>query len=134
MAFDPTYRAKAQEYLTMTRRWRAELDSWAIELMFLQRMLDIYGLKAEDGPQMERLRSLRKAMGDFITAAIEELRSELGRHDEHLSQITEDKLLLQDKEMPYRHADVEHSIRDARSAYHGIQSKAFLLIDELKLG
>lgn len=134
MSIDPTYRAKAQEYLAATRRWQSEVSSWGIELMFLQRMLDIYGLKAEEGPQKERVRSLRSRMASFLPSETDRLKDLLSAHDSHLTQIVEDRLLLQDRELPYRHGDAEQAMHAARTAYHGLQLSAFSLIEELKLG
>lgn len=134
MSIDPTYRAKAQEYLSATRMWQSEANSWGIELMFLQRMLDIYGLKADEGAQKERVRSLKSRMASFLSSGTDRVKAVLNAHDSHLTQIVEDRLLLQDRELPYRHGDAEQAMHEARTAYHGLRQSAFNLIEELKLG
>lgn len=134
MSIDPTYRAQAQEYLSAVRRWLSELDSWGIELMFLQRMLDIYGLKAHDEVQTEQVRALKSKMVAFRVEDCERLKKTLTEYDGHLRGIGEDRLLLQDRDLPYKHADAERSIQEARHAYHGIHASAFGLIEVLKAG
>jgi hypothetical protein len=134
MSIDPTYRAQAQEYLSAVRRWVSEIDSWGIELMFLQRMLDIYGLKAHDDAQTAQVRTLKTRMVSFRVEDCEQLKKSLVEHDGHLRQIVEDRLLLQDRELPYKHSDAERSMQEARVTYHQLQASAFGLIEELKLG
>jgi hypothetical protein len=129
---DSRYKASAQEFLHGTRRWLSELDSWSIELMFLQRMLDIYGLKAEHDGQSERVRSLKSRIGILLSDETENLRGRLHEHEEHLQQILADRLLLQDRELPYKHADAEKAVSLGRSQFIGIQTSAFALVDELK--
>jgi len=134
MSIDPTYRAQAQDYHSLARRWQSEIDSWGIELMFLQRMLDIYGLKAHDDVQTEQVRALKSKMVAFRVDDCEQLKKLLSEYDGHLRMIAEDRLLLQDRDLPYKHADAERSILEARHAYHGLQASAFGLIEVLKVG
>lgn len=129
---DGRYKASAQEYLHSTRKWLSELDSWSIELMFLQRMLDIYGLKAEDETQSAKLCALRSHIGSFLSDGIAQRRDLLHGHERHLQQIVADKLLLKDKELPYRQSDAEKAILEGRSSFYGIQERAFAVIEDLK--
>lgn len=132
MSIDPTYRAQAQEYLSAARRWQSEIDSWGIELMFLQRMLDIYGLKAHDEAQTNQVRSLKARMVSFRVDDCQQVKQSLAEHDGHLRQIVEDRLLLQDRQLPYKHGDAEQSMQEARVTYLQLQASAFGLIEVLK--
>lgn len=132
MAIDPSYRARANEFLAICRRWHSEVSSWEVELMFLQRMLDIYGLKAEDGSQTERLRSLRSRMIRLLKDDSEKLKERLNQHGHHLTLIVEDRLLLQDRELAYKHGDVEREMLSSRQLYQSLHESAFALIEELK--
>jgi hypothetical protein len=134
MAIDPTYRAKAQEFLTASKKWHSEIGSCEIELMFLQRMLDIYGLKADDAAQTNAVRSLRLRMTTLVKEDALRLKQHLYDHEHHLAQIVEDRLLLQDRELPYRHVELERSVQDFRITYQNLHQAAFVLIEELKMG
>lgn len=134
MSIDPTYRAKAHEFLAATRNWQSEIDSWGIELMFLQRMLDIYGLKAHDDVQADKVCTLKSEMISFREEDCEQLKKLLSEFDGHLRMIAEDRLLLQDRSLPYKHADAERSVQEALRTYHGLQASAFGLIEVLKVG
>lgn len=132
MVPDSSYRVKAKEFLRETRQWQSEASTWAIELMFLQRMLDIYGLKADDDVQAAGVRSLRDAMRDFLGKSCEELRKVLAGHHDYVVQVVEDRLLLQDRELPYKHTDVQQMMQGVRSKYHLLHQEAFGFIEGLR--
>ena len=129
---DPTYKANAKEYLAAVKVWQAELNSWATELMFLQRMLDIYGLKAMEEPHSGQVRALKQNMSRHLKETTEQLKQILHQHEEHLALIVEDRLLLIDRELPYKHKDAERAVLECRAGFHGIQQVAFHIIEELK--
>jgi len=129
---DPTYKANAKEYLAAVKVWQAELNSWATELMFLQRMLDIYGLKAMEEPQSGHVRTLKQSMTRHLKESTEQLKKLLHHHEEHLALIVEDRLLLVDRELPYKQRETERAVQECRAGFHGIQHAAFNIIEELK--
>lgn len=129
---DPSYKANAKEYLAIVKVWQAELNSWGTELMFLQRMLDIYGLKAMEEPHSGQVKALKLRMSRHLKETAEELKQILHQHEEHLALIVEDRLLLIDRELPYKQRDAERAVQDCHAGFHGIQQATFNMIEELK--
>lgn len=132
MPMDPTYSANARAFLAQTKSWQSEMNSWSTELTFLQRMLDIYGLKAMEEPHASEVKRLKQRMVHFLKETTVQQRQKWKAHEERLELIVEDRLLLEDRELPYKHKDFEKEAHDCRSIFHYMQRSAFELIEELK--
>jgi hypothetical protein len=129
---DRAYQEKARQFLSQTNRWLSELSSAATELMFLQRMLDIYGLKSSDTEHESTVAGLRKKIVGILENLNRTMPDKLHAHTDHLTKIVEDRLLLEDRELPYRHSELEIAMQKLRSDFGRTQQEAFALIETLK--
>jgi hypothetical protein len=129
---DRAYKDKTRQFLTDTNRWLSGLNSAAIELMFLQRMLDIYGLKSSDPDHEARVIRLKRKITEILEVLNSTMPERLHAHAEHLTRILDDRLLLEDRELPYRHSALETALQALRTDFAKTQQEAFLFIEELK--
>jgi len=129
---DRAYQEKARQFLSQTNRWLSELSSAATELMFLQRMLDIYGLKSSDTGHEPQVVHLRKRISGILDMLNRVTPERLHAHTDHLTKIVEDRLLLEDRELPYRHSELESAMQTLRADFSKAQQEAFALIEALK--
>lgn len=132
MSIDRSYQERARQYLRETNKWLSELSSAAIEMMFLQRMLDIYGLKSSDSGHELQVSELRNKIGSLLQHVDRTMPERLHAHTEHLNKVVEDRLLLEDRELPYRHSELGTAMQELRADYAKANQEAFRLIEELK--
>lgn len=118
----------ARQYLEQTAQWQAELNTLSIDLLFFQRMLDIYGLKSD--PQ--DLYDLKQRLQAFIRQQIEERKRTVSTHHEYLKPIAEDRVLLKDREMPYIHKEQEQEMLAFRRSAQDLKDELYRTVEELK--
>lgn len=123
---------RARQFLTENRSWQSEIGSWEIDLLFCERMLDIYGLKAETAGMQSTKTSVKSSVSDFISIRLNNLKSQLKANEGILSRLVEDELLLKDREMPFRHDDDKADMESTRIAAHTLQKQLYSFIEELK--
>lgn len=124
--------ARAKQFLAENRSWQSEIGSWEIDLLFCERMLDIYGLKAETAGMQGTKESIKTSVRDFISIRLGNLKSQLKTNEGILNRMVEDELLLKDRQMSYRHDDDKSDMDCTRIAAHTLQNQLYGFIEELK--
>ena len=132
MAVEVNDRKQAQQFYNETKRWQSELNSLVIDLMFLQRILDIYGLKISDPLEQRDISFLKETLTSFIELRIEQHRSKLKTHEEYLQKIVEDRVLLKDREMPYKHQDMKTEVHDFWQGGMNLKNELYTKVEQLK--
>ena len=122
----------AKRFLVENRIWQSEIGSWEIDLLFCERMLDIYGLKAETAGMLETKSTLTESIQDFISVRIHNLKSQIKRNEAILNRLEEDELLFKDRQVSFRQNDDKSDMNKARTAVHGLQKRLYGFIKELK--
>jgi len=126
-------RKQAQAYYDEARTWHAELNSLVIDLMFLQRIAGIYGLKVTDPDESRELAALQDDLTVFLKQHVESYRERLQAHEQHLQKIVEDRMLLKDRELPYRHQDLQTATRKLRTEGFRLREELYAKVEALKL-
>lgn len=125
-------RRQAQRNYNETRQWQAELNSLVIDLLFYQRMVDIYGLKATDAIEKHDIRLLKDTLRSFLEHRVENQKNRLKMHEEYLLKVVEDRMLLKDRELPFKHKDMAEEMHDFRIAGGGLKNDLFNKIEQLR--
>lgn len=133
MSVEVNDRTKAQRLHQEVKQWQSELNSHVIDLMFFQRMLDIYALK-DVGTMSESadIGHLKQTLSSFLQFRVERQKQQLKEHEEYLLKIAEDRVLLKDREFPFKHQDVEKEMRDFRTGFQALQASLYEKIEQLK--
>lgn len=124
--------SSAKLFLGENRSWQSEIGSWEIDLLFCERMLDIYGLKAETAGMQCTKATIKTSVRDFISIRLNKLKSQLKANEGILNRLVDDELLLRDRQMPFRHDDDKSDMENARAAAHALQKQLYGFIEELK--
>ena len=132
MSVEVNDRKEAQRNYSETREWQSELNSLVIDLLFYQRMVDIYGLKATDAVEQRDVQLLKETLSSFITHRVENQKSRLKLHEEYLQKIVEDRVLLKDRELPFKHKDMGEEMQEFRIAGNGLKNDLFNKVDQLR--
>ena len=132
MSIEVNDRKQAQRNYNETRQWQAELNSLVIDLLFYQRMVDIYGLKASDSVEKRDIQLLKETLNSFIEHRVENQKNRLKMHEEYLLKVVEDRVLLKDRELPFKHKDMAEEMQDFRMAGSGLKNDLFNKIEQLR--
>jgi hypothetical protein len=132
MAVEVNDRKQAQRFYNETRRWQSELNSLVIDLMFLQRILDIYGLKISDAVEQRDISHLKETLNSFVQLRVEKQKSKLKIHEDYLQKIVEDRVLLRDRELPYKHQDMQAETQDFWQGGMSLKTELYNKVEQLK--
>jgi len=133
MSVEVNDRKLAQRFYSETREWQSEMNTLAIDLMFFQRIMDIYGLKAIDVVEKRDVEVLKETLKSFLEHRVEGQKNRLKTHEDYLLGIVEDRVLLKDRDMQYKHKDMETEIQDFRMGGVGLKNSLYQKIEQLKL-
>lgn len=125
-------RKQAQQFYYETKRWQSELNSLVIDLMFLQRILDIYGLKISDAVEQRDISHLKETLNSFVQFRVEKQKSKLKVHEDYLQKIVEDRVLLRDRELPYKHQDIRTEVEDFWQGGISLKNELYTKVEQLK--
>jgi len=132
MSVEVNDRKQAQRNFNETREWQSELNTLVIDLLFFQRMVDIYGLKATDTVEKRDIQLLKETLGSFIEHRVENQKNRLKMHEEYLRKVVEDRVLLKDRELPFKHKDMMEEMKDFRIAGGGLKNDLYNKIEQLR--
>lgn len=132
MSIEVNDRKLAQRNYNETRQWQAELNSLVIDLLFYQRMVDIYGLKATDPVERRDVQMLKETLSSFMEHRLENQKARLKMHEEYLLKVVEDRVLLKDRELPFKHKDMTAEMQDFRMAGSGLKNDLYNKIEQLR--
>lgn len=132
MAVEVNDRKQAQQFYNQTKQWQSELNSLLIDLMFLQRILDIYGLKISDAVEQRDIGHLKETLSSFVEFRVENQKEKLKSHEDYLQRIVEDRVLLKDRELPYKHRDVKVEMEDFWKGGTSLKHELFTKVEQLK--
>ena len=124
--------AQARRFLDENRRSQSEIGSWEIDLLFCDRMLDIYGLKVDAEGMRKTMLILKERIQDLLSIRLENLKTQLKENEVLLKRLVDDELLLKDRQMPFRDADDKSDMDNTRIAAHALQNQLYGFIEELK--
>jgi hypothetical protein len=125
-------RKKAQVFYNETKQWQSELNSLVIDLMFMQRILDIYGLKVSEPTEQKDINLLKETLESFVEFRVENQKTRLKVHEDYLQRIVEDRVLLKDREFPYRHQDVKEDMDDFWQGGQRLKNELYQKVEQLK--
>ena len=123
---------EARRFLTENKSWQSEIGSWEIDLLFCERMVDIYGLKAESDSMQETKSTITVSIHDLISIRLDNLKSRLKANEGILSRLVDDELLLKDRQMPFLHSDDKSEMDKTRVLVLALQGRLYSFIKELK--
>lgn len=132
MAVEVNDRKQAQQFYNETKQWQSELNSLVIDLMFLQRILDIYGLKISDAAEQRDIAHLKETLTSFVQFRVEKQKSKLKTHEDYLQKIVEDRVLLRDRELPYKHQDIKAEVEDFWQGGTSLKNELYIKVEQLK--
>lgn len=132
MSVEVNDRKLAQQFFNETKQWQAELNSLVIDLMFFERMLSIYGLKIIDPVESRDLNLLKETLSSFLEHRVEGYKNKLKQHEEYLQKVVEDRVLLKDRDLPYKHQDVKNEVVDFRSGGFSLKQQLYDKVEQLK--
>ncbi len=132
MSVEVNDRKQAQRNHSETREWQSELNRLVIDLLFYQRMVDIYGLKAFEPVEKRDIQLLKETLTSFIQHRVENQKNRLKMHEEDLQKVVEDRLLLKDRELPFKHKDMAEEMQDFRMAGGGLKNSLYSKIEYLR--
>lgn len=125
-------RKLAQQFFNQTKGWQSEVNSLEIDLMFFMRILDIYGLKISDPAEKRDLSLLKEILSSFLEHRMDNVKNRLKMHEEYLQKVVEDRILLKDKDLPYKHRDMEEEFGDFRKGGGGLKNDLYQKVEQLK--
>lgn len=132
MAIQINDTSKAREFYEEVRQWQSEVNTQAIDLMFFQRILDIYGLKAAESGDAADVMHLKRTLTSFLEHRVEGHKRLLREHEDYLLKIVEDRVLLKDREFPFKHQDVSKEVQDFRVGAQSLKTSLYEKIERLK--
>ncbi|MFC2176384.1 hypothetical protein ACFLR1_05385 [Bacteroidota bacterium] len=132
MAVEVNDRKLAQRFYAETREWQSELNSIVIDLMFFQRIIDIYGLKATDAIERRDVEILKETLKSFLEYRTENQKTRLKVHLDYLQKVVEDRVLLKDRDLPFKHQDAEKEMKDFRLNGNELKNDLFQKVEHLK--
>ena len=125
-------RKQAQQFYNETRAWQSEMNSLVIDLMFFERILDIYGLKLLEPTEKRDLELLKGTLKSFLEHRVEGMKLRLKTHEDYLQKVVEDRILLKDKDLPYKHQDTENEMKNFRLGGGRLKSDLYNKVEQLK--
>jgi hypothetical protein len=125
-------RKLAQQFYNKTKSWQVEANSLEIDLMFFMRILDIYALKISEPTEKRDVNLLKETVSSFLNHRMDNVKNRLKTHEEYLQKVVEDRILLKDKDLPYRHRDMEEEFGDFRKGGGGLKNDLYLKVERLK--
>ena len=132
MAVQVNDRKQAQQFYNETKQWQSEINTLLIDLMFLQRILDIYSLKVSDAVELRDLGHLKETLSSFVGFRVEQQREKLRMHEEYLQKIVEDRVLLRDRELPYKHQDIRTEVEEFWQGGTRLKNDLYVKVEQLK--
>jgi hypothetical protein len=132
MSVEVNDRKQAQHNYSETREWQSELNTLVIDLLFYQRMVDIYGLKATNPTEKRDIELLKEILRSFIQHRVENQKTRLKIHEEDLQKVVEDRVLLKDRELPFKHKDMLEEMQEFRIAGNGLKNDLYNKIEQLR--
>lgn len=132
MSVEVNDRKLAQRYYNETREWQAEVNTMEIDLLFFQRIVDIYSLKATDPVERRDVELLKDTLQSFLQYRMDNQKTRLKNHEEYLQRVVEDRVLLKDRDLPYKHQDAEKEMNDFRSGGLELKKSLYDKIEHLK--
>jgi phosphopantetheine adenylyltransferase len=132
MSVEVNDRKQAQQFYNETKRWQSEMNSLVIDLMFLKRILDIYGLKISDAAEQRDINHLKETLTSFVEFRVEKQKSKLKTHEDYLQRIVEDRILLRDRELPYKHQDMKTEVEDFWQGGASLKNELYTKVEQLK--
>lgn len=132
MSVEVNDRRRAQLFYNEVKNWQSELNTHVIDLLFFQRILDIYSLKVSETTEARDVHFLKETLASFLQHRVEIQKRKLRGHEEYLHKIVEDRLLLKDKELPFKHRDMEKDMNDFRTGYRSLNQSLYTKIEQLK--
>ena len=125
-------RKLAQQFYNETRAWQSDMNSLVIDLMFFERILDIYGLKLLEPTDKRDLEFLKETLKSFLEHRSEAMKGRLKEHETYLQRVVEDRVLLKDKDLPYKHSDMEKEVKDFRLGGGRLKNDLYNKVEQLK--
>ena len=125
-------RKLAQQCFNVTRAWQSEINSLVIDLMFFERILDIYGLKISEPAERRDVELLKETLKSYLEHRVENVRIRIKGHEEYLQKIVEDRILLKDRDLPYKQQDLEDEVKDFRLGGSRLKNDLYLKVEQLK--
>jgi hypothetical protein len=125
-------RKLAQQFYNETKEWQSEVNSLVIDLMFFERLLSIYSLKITDPVESRDVALLKDTLTSFLDHRTESHKIRLRQHEEYLQKVIEDRILLKDRDLPYKHQDLKVEVGDFRAAGFGLKNQLFEKVEQLK--
>lgn len=132
MSVEVNDRKQAQEFYNEVKNWQSELNTHVIDLLFFQRMLDIYALKVANTEEERDVYYLKQTLSSFLQHRVDIQKRRLKDHEEYLQKIAEDRILLKDKEFPFKHKDAEKDMNEFRLGYRSLNHSLYAKIEQLK--
>lgn len=132
MSVEVNDRKLAQQFFNETKQWQSDLNSLVIDLMFFERMLSIYGLKIIDPMESRDLNLLKETLSSFLKHRVEGHKNKLKLHEEYLQRVVEDRVLLKDRDLPYKHQDIKDEVADFRSGGFNLKEQLYDKVEQLK--
>lgn len=125
-------RKLAQQFYNETRSWQSDVNSLVIDLMFFERILSIYSLKISDPAESRDVNLLKETLKSFLEHRVEIHKSLLKQHEEYLQKIVEDRVLLKDRELPYKHKDIQQEVAEFTSGGVSLKNQLYQKVEQLK--
>ncbi len=125
-------RKRAQQFYNETREWLSEINSLVIDLVFFQRILDIYGLKVSDPVEKRDIEGLKSTLLSFVEHRVENQKLRNKAHEEYLQKVIEDRVLLKDKDLPFKHKDLAGEMQDLRQGGGRLKNELYEKVEQLK--
>jgi hypothetical protein len=126
MSVEVNDRKQAQRNYSETREWQSELNTLVIDLLFYQRMVDIYGLKATNPTEKRDIELLKEILRSFIQHRVENQKTRLKMHEEDLQKV------VKDRELPFKHKDMVEEMQEFRIAGNGLKNDLYNKIEQLR--
>ena len=123
---------QAQLFCGHVSEWQSEINTQVIDLMFLQRILDIYGLKVAETSEAKDIAELKETLTSFLGHSVEGQKRRLRQHEEYLVNIAQDRVLLKDRDMPFKHKDMENEMIEFRTGYQRLRNALYEKVEQLK--
>lgn len=123
---------QAQQWHQEVRGWQNELATWHTDLIFLSRMADIYGLKLHLPDERARLSDLNGRVRQFLEVVTALVHDDLRPHEEQVRKVAEDRLLLRDRELPYRHTEHANRMDGLRLTYRALRDALYATVEHLR--
>ena len=94
--------------------------------------MDIYGLKETNPTEKRDIDLLKETLSSFREHRVENQKTRLKAHEEYLQKVVEDRVLLKDRELPFKHKDMLVDMQDFRMAGAGLKNSLYNKIEYLR--